>query len=95
MCDSTYLRGTLVKRTKKRHRCFGCDRVIPKGTMAHYSVYISDGDLTADYMCLDCDEFKRTKEGRDAADDDGCLWPAAFREAEAPYVRFPILEPAI
>lgn len=94
MCDSTYLRGTTIKRTRKGHWCFGCQRRIPKGTMAEYSVYITDGELTADYMCLDCSEFMHTEEGRAAADYDGCLMPGAFREVEAPYVRFPILEPA-
>jgi hypothetical protein len=92
MCG-TMLSTRTVKRTRKRHRCFGCSRVIPQGTMAEYSVSADGHELSASYMCLDCAEFQLTKEGRNAADDDGCIWPGSFREAEAPYVQFPILEP--
>lgn len=61
--------------------------------MAEYTVSVDYGDLTADHMCLDCSEFCQTPAGRNAAEDDGCLWPGAFRDAEAPYVYYPILEP--
>lgn len=91
MCG-TYLSGKLIKRTRKRHRCFGCERIIPVGTMAHYSVSTDGGELSASYLCLDCDEFQHTKAGRESADDDGCIWPGAYRDAGAAYTSFPILE---
>lgn len=92
MCG-TVLDSRKIHRTRKRRQCFGCGRAIPKGTMATYTVVVDNRDLSANYMCLDCDEFQKTKAGRDAADDDGCLWPLAFRDAEAAYVNWPILEP--
>lgn len=90
MC--TYLSGKIIKRTRKRHRCFGCERIIPKGTMADYSVSVDNREISASYLCLDCSEFSQTKEARENS-DDGCLWPGSF--SECTYSKFPILEPAL
>lgn len=59
--------------------------------MADYCVSVDGQELTADYMCLDCDEFQRTEEGRAQAEDDGCIWPGCFFEQT--YARFPIFIP--
>jgi hypothetical protein len=59
--------------------------------MSKYSVSVDNGELSATHVCLDCDEFCKTKEGREFA-EDGCYWPGSFRECE--YARYPILEPA-
>lgn len=90
MCG-TALRYDLIKRTRKRHRCFACERVIPKGTMAHYWVNADHGELGHGYNCLDCEEFMRTKDGRYYAEDDGCIWPGSYSDCE--YAQWPILEP--
>lgn len=85
--------GTLLRRnrvrTRKRHRCFGCGRVIPKGSLA-YSWFSANGyDSGGGYDCLDCDE-ETSCNGNAYAEDDGCIWPGAL--AECDFARFPILE---
>jgi hypothetical protein len=91
MCG-THLGAKLIKATRKRHRCEGCGRVIPKGCMATYTVTADGRDMLGGYWCLDCEEFIKTPTARrDYMEDDGCIWPDAF--AEQPYARFPILEP--
>lgn len=41
---------------RKSHMCEWCAHVIPKGTTAHYRVYVFDGELTTGRMHLDCHE---------------------------------------
>lgn len=89
MC--TFLNGKMIKRIRKRHVCFCCGRIIPKGTMSNYSVSVENGELSASHSCLDCEEFSLTKEALDLA-EDGCFPQWCFSEES--YARFPILEPA-
>lgn len=89
MCG-TYLRGSIVKRTRKARLCFGCERLIPKGSMAYVWVGVDHGELSTGYDCLDCHEFMLTPAGRAEAEPDGCFWPGSFVEQE--YARWPILE---
>jgi hypothetical protein len=90
MCG-TYLRGGKVSRTRKAHRCFHCDRRIPKGTIAYTATSAYDGAVSTSYSCQDCEEFSNTVAAREFMDDD-CWWPGSF--GDEPYAQFPILEPA-
>ena len=90
MCG-TWLGATLVKKTRKQHRCHGCDRRIPKGTSAIRWVSVDCRELFSDYLCLDCEVFNKTAAAKNLAEDDGCLYPGAFSEQS--YAKFPILEP--
>jgi hypothetical protein len=89
MCG-TLLDHRIVFKTRKRHRCFGCNRVIPKGTRADKATSAEDGEVYSSYMCLDCAEFQMTPAARGAKEDDGCIYPGCF--ADESYARFPILE---
>ena len=90
MCG-TALADQIVSKTRKPHRCFGCDRMIPQGTRAEKWTSVDSGDISSSYFCLDCAEYSHTPAGRDNADDDGCIGPGTYAEAE--YARFPILIP--
>lgn len=49
---ATFLRDGKIK-TRKSHRCHGCQKKIPKGTMLYSQTGIDDGFYTV-YMCDDC-----------------------------------------
>jgi len=55
MCG-TVLRSKVVK-TRKNHECFGCCRIMPKGSYLRYSVGVDGGDIQACYVCKVCDEI--------------------------------------
>lgn len=91
--------GTLLRRnrvrTRKAHRCFGCNRIIPKGSLA-FSWFTAAGfDSGGGHDCLDCDEelkreAGRGRDGRLYSEDDGCVYMGAL--AECDFAQFPILE---
>lgn len=95
MCGTILSYGP-IKRTKKRHRCDGCGRIIPVGTMCEKMVVKDGGTVVTFYDCLDCREFEfnllETPNGwHEVYSDDGCRPPFAYRGE--PYAKFPILEP--
>jgi len=90
MCGSV-LRQSLVKRIRRRRRCYSCERLIPKGTMARCTVGTDCGVATSFYDCLDCIEFDQSEESKQFRDFDGCIGWGAY--AEQPYAQYPILEP--
>ncbi len=46
-----------VKKTRKKHRCFGCRELIQEGSRAWYVAGKYEGDFFADYYCDDCKVF--------------------------------------
>lgn len=84
MC--TALRSQMV-RTKKNHRCHGCERMIPRGTLAKSWASVDHGDFSAGYCCLDCIEY--AKKSRVFENGD-CIMSGDFWEE---FHRLPILIP--
>ena len=50
-----HLRDAFVK-TRKKHQCWGCLKIINIGEKAHYEVAISDGDFCCGYLHEFCRE---------------------------------------
>lgn len=95
MCGIILSHGP-IKRTRKRHRCEGCGRIIPKGTMCEKMVVKDGGDVVTFYDCLDCQEFEAKVLDSPGGwhgvyNDDGCRPPLAY--SREPHAKLPILEP--
>ena len=45
--------------TKKKHRCFSCERVFPENTKMHYWVGTIEGDFCASYCCDTCNQIMK------------------------------------
>lgn len=50
----SFYRETLVKKTKKKHPCGFCGRMIPEGKPAMQTAGTSEGDFFSGYLCLPC-----------------------------------------
>ena len=44
-------------KTRKDHRCFGCDRRLPAGTKMSRVNYADEGRLTTEYWCQVCNRY--------------------------------------
>jgi len=42
---------------RKKHQCFGCNKIIAKGSPAWYSVGVWEGDFYYYHMCDRCKEI--------------------------------------
>lgn len=51
MCDVISVKNV---KTRKPHRCFGCQRSVPIGTTIQRSVNAEDGQIYNIYMCDIC-----------------------------------------
>lgn len=54
---SEFYRETLVKKTRKEHRCTGCCEKLPIGTTAFYIVGVFENEFSAYHLCLPCREY--------------------------------------
>ena len=52
-----YLLNSRLVKTRKPHKCFGCDRVFPAGTIMELSSVVDDGTLFGSYLCDTCLEI--------------------------------------
>ena len=43
-------------KTRKAHKCFGCAREFPKGSILKREV-VKDGDIFVCYICPDCEDY--------------------------------------
>lgn len=46
-----------IKKTRKPHPCFGCQKIIPSGSPAFYHSCVFEGDFSADYFCEPCHAY--------------------------------------
>ncbi len=53
-----YIKWKEVK-TRKPHRCFGCMKTYPKGTMMVSATNVDGGDINSCYWCNVCQEYMR------------------------------------
>ena len=53
----SFWRNTKIKRTRKKHRCMFCSRVIKIGDPAEYNAGIWEGDFQSYYFCDRCRKF--------------------------------------
>ena len=48
------LRDTIINKTRKPHKCFGCRRTIDAGNRMGYVVVADAGTVYGDYFCGTC-----------------------------------------
>lgn len=53
---SDHFGTTWIKKTRKRHRCGWCSKIIDAGSTASYAAGIFDGDFWADHYHPECQE---------------------------------------
>lgn len=44
-------------KTRKPHKCFGCAREFPKGSILKREAVAEDGTVFTAYMCPDCEDY--------------------------------------
>ena len=47
-------------KTRKSHRCYGCGRSFPPGTVMEVSAVAEDGTVWCCYMCNTCREIEKS-----------------------------------
>jgi len=67
----TFLRDGKVK-TRKPHRCHGCQKLFPKGTMLYSQTGIEDGIYTV-YICDDCLNWCGERNCRDCPESENAF----------------------
>lgn len=50
-----------IVKTRKKHRCVGCNEIIEIGTKVMKYSGVSDGKFYNSYMCDACEEFSKTE----------------------------------
>ena len=61
----TNISDRVVKRTRKKHQCAWCGRIIEVGSEAHYRSYIFDDAFQTDYMDRECRDAMIDSDIRD------------------------------
>ena len=69
------LRETIIKKTRKPHKCFGCLRTIPKGSEAYLQVGCNSEIIHSFYLHTFCEKVIETLDWNDDSLDEGCVWP--------------------
>lgn len=49
-----------VVKTRKPHRCWGCCKTLPKGTLMHKETRFEDGSPNHFYTCQPCEDWIKT-----------------------------------
>lgn len=57
-----------IVKIRKEHECFGCEIIIPKGSIAKASVNI-DNTIYTLYFCHECNDFMKNHDSKDYSDD--------------------------
>lgn len=70
-----------ISKTKKEHRCFGCNKKFPAGSWLWYQSGVWCGNFYASYMCQPC---KRELSRNDYSDGfcEGDLWESRYQVAK-------------
>jgi len=55
-----------VVQTRKPHRCYGCAKLFPTGSILAYQFLVDGGDTGSCYFCQDCDCWLREQTDPDA-----------------------------
>lgn len=79
---SKILDSRLVK-TRKPHKCFGCDRTFPAGTIMELSTVADDTEFFSSYLCDTCQEIARDFEDGEEFCSGNLRDEALEREAES------------
>lgn len=69
------LRETIIKKTRKPHKCFGCMRTIPKGSEAYLQVGCNLETVHSFYLHTYCEKIIENYDWSDDSLDEGCIWP--------------------
>lgn len=80
-----------IRKIRKPHRCFGCNKVYPKGEVMTSAAYADCGSVFGCYWCGTCETvMNRTFEPGDEVcqygqvrDGDPELWESVRAELEA------------
>ncbi len=49
-------------KTRKPHKCWGCAKEFPAGTLMTYSVSVDQREFSAAYWCKECEEILKSLE---------------------------------
>lgn len=74
--------GARVVTTRKKHRCFGCDREFPEGSKMERSCLINDAMMSTCYLCETCLLLMQEIEPPDGAFKYGELREEAIQREE-------------
>ena len=55
-----------VVQTRKPHRCYGCAKLFPAGSILAYQFEVDGGDIGSYYLCQDCDCWLKDQTDPDA-----------------------------
>lgn len=48
---------TFGVKTRKEHKCVGCNRKFPEGTKMEINIYVMDDEIRNDYWCKTCSKY--------------------------------------
>lgn len=74
-------------KTRKPHRCFGCDQLYPAGSSMRYITWRGEGGISSFHWCDVCDEvWKRSGLRYDDEIHCGDLYDEDWRSVQAELV---------
>lgn len=74
--------STAKVKIRKPHKCWGCTRTSPTGTVMERNTYAESDRISSSYWCTDCQEYITNNPDGDYMDEDGIEFGGLLNDPE-------------